>query len=57
MSDEEVYARVQPYLRRHVLYHTLHRLQQRLPLPRTQVRTLPRELAVERETVSAFDMR
>jgi GT2 family glycosyltransferase len=57
MSDEEVYARVQPYLRMHVLYHTLHRLQQRLPLPRTQVRTLPREPAVERETVSAFDMR
>jgi Glycosyl transferase family 2 len=56
MSDEEIWARVQPYLRRHVLHHTLHRLQERLPLPRTHVRTLPPDPVVARE-VSAFDMR
>jgi GT2 family glycosyltransferase len=57
MGDEEVYARVRPYLRRHVAHHTVHRLRERLPLPRSHVRTVPLETAVKRETVSPFDMR
>jgi Glycosyl transferase family 2 len=57
MGDEEVWARVQPYLRRHVLYHTAHRLQQRLPLPRTNVRAVPLDAAVRRDKVSPFDLR
>jgi glycosyltransferase involved in cell wall biosynthesis len=57
MGDEEVYVRVRPYLRRHVLHHTVHRLKERLPLPRSYVRTVPLEAAVKRETVSPFDMR
>jgi GT2 family glycosyltransferase len=57
MSDEEIFARVQPYLRRHVLYHTLHRLEARLPLPRSNVRTMSYEEAVEQPVVSSFDLR
>jgi hypothetical protein len=57
MGDEEVHVRVRPYLRRHVLHHTIHRLQARLPLPRSHVRTVPLRAAIERETVSPFDMR
>jgi GT2 family glycosyltransferase len=57
MGDEEVFARVQPYLRRHVLHHTIHRLRARLPLPRSDVRTVALEEAVEREAVSSFDLR
>jgi GT2 family glycosyltransferase len=57
MGDEEVFARVQPYLRRHVLYHTIHRLESRLPLPRSDVRTMSLEEAREREAVSPFDLR
>lgn len=57
MSDEEIVARTQPYLRRHVVYHTLHRLQARLPLPRSAVRTLLPEEEHEQKAVSAFDMR
>jgi glycosyltransferase involved in cell wall biosynthesis len=57
MSDEEIYARVQPYLRRHILYHTLYRLESRLPLPRSGVRTATLEEAREREAVSSFDLR
>jgi glycosyltransferase involved in cell wall biosynthesis len=57
LSDEEIYARVQPYLRRHVLYHTLYRLEVRLPLSRTHVRTLPREAALKQAEVSSFDLR
>ena len=57
MGDEEVYVRVRPYLRRHVVHHTVHRLRERLPLPRSHVRTIPLEAAVQREAVSPFDMR
>jgi len=57
MGDEEIYARVQPYLRRHVLYHTLHRLESRLPLPRSDVRTTTLEEARELEAISSFDRR
>jgi glycosyltransferase involved in cell wall biosynthesis len=57
LGDEEIHARVQPFLRRHVLYHTLHRLQARLPLPRSDVRTLPREAALKQAEVSSFDLR
>jgi hypothetical protein len=37
MSWEEATARMRPYLRRHVVHHTLHRVAARLPLPRTDV--------------------
>jgi glycosyltransferase involved in cell wall biosynthesis len=57
MGDEEVYARVRPYLRRHVVHHTMHRLRERLPQQRSHVRTLPLEAAVKREEISPFDMR
>lgn len=57
LSDEEIHARVQPYLRRHVLHHTLHRLEDRLPLPRVHVRTVPREVALKQAEVSSFDLR
>ncbi len=57
MSDEEIYARVQPYLRRHVLHHTLYRLQARLPLPRSDVRTTTLEEAHQLEAISSFDRR
>jgi GT2 family glycosyltransferase len=57
MGDEEIFARVQPYLRRHVVYHTMHRLESRLPLPRSTVRTMPLEEALEREAISSFDLR
>jgi len=57
LGDEEVWARVQPYMRRHVVYHTAHRLQERLPLPRTHVRAVPLDAAVKREKVSPFDLR
>jgi len=57
MSDEEIFARTQPYLRRHVVYHTLHRLQERLPLPRSAVRTQLPEEEREQEAVAAFDKR
>jgi len=57
MGDEEVYVRVRPYLRRHVVHHTIYRVQERLPLPRSHVRTIPLEAAVKRKTVSPFDMR
>jgi glycosyltransferase involved in cell wall biosynthesis len=57
LGDEEIWARVQPYMRRHVVYHTLHRLQERLPLPRSAVRSVPLDAAVQREKVSPFDLR
>jgi glycosyltransferase involved in cell wall biosynthesis len=57
MGDEEVYVRVRPYLRRHVVHHTAYRMKERLPLPRSHVRTIPLEAAVEREAISPFDMR
>jgi GT2 family glycosyltransferase len=57
MGDEEIHARVQPYLRRHVLHHTLYRLQARLPLPRSDVRTTTLEEARELEAISSFDRR
>jgi glycosyltransferase involved in cell wall biosynthesis len=57
MGDEEIHARVQRYLRRHLLYHTAYRLEARLPLPRSDVRTVSLEEAREREEVSAFDLR
>jgi GT2 family glycosyltransferase len=57
LGDEEIWARVQPYMRRHVAYHTVHRLQARLPLPRTPVRAVPLDAAVKREKVSPFDLR
>jgi hypothetical protein len=43
VSHDEAVARVAPYLRRHVLHHTLHRFKARLPLRRSPVRTLPLE--------------
>lgn len=57
MGDEEVQARVRPYLRRHVVHHTAHRLKERLPLPRSHVRTVPLQVAVKGEEVSPFDRR
>jgi GT2 family glycosyltransferase len=57
MSDEEIHARVQPYLRRHVLHHTIHRLESRLPLPRSDVRTRTLEEARELEATPSFDKR
>jgi GT2 family glycosyltransferase len=57
MSDEEIQARVRPYLRRHVLHHTLYRVQARLPLPRCDVRTTTLEEARELEAISSFDRR
>lgn len=57
MGDEEVHARVRPFLRRHVPYHIIYRLCERLPLPRSHIRTLPLEAAVQREAISPFDMR
>jgi hypothetical protein len=41
MTLDEAFARAQPYLRRHVLYHTALRARERLPLPRSHVRTVP----------------
>jgi glycosyltransferase involved in cell wall biosynthesis len=35
---EEAYARLQPFLRRHIAYHTAYRAWARLPLPREEVR-------------------
>lgn len=57
MGDEEVHARVRPFLRRHVVYHTAYRMCERLPFPRSHIRTLPLEVAVQREAISPFDMR
>jgi len=57
MGDEEIHARVKPYLRRHVVHHTAHRLRQRLPQSRSDVRTSTLEEAREREAVSSFDLR
>jgi GT2 family glycosyltransferase len=57
MGDEEIHARLQPYLRRHVLHHTLHRLKSRLPLPRSDVRSMSLEEARAQQAVSAFDRR
>ena len=57
MGDEEIHARVKPYLRRHVVHHTAYRLRGRLPQQLSHVRTIPLETAVEREEISAFDMR
>jgi GT2 family glycosyltransferase len=41
MTLDEAHARARPYLRRHVLHHTFARALERLPLPRSRVRTLP----------------
>jgi Glycosyl transferase family 2 len=41
MTGDEAYARLRPFLRRHLLHHTAVRALARLPLPRTTVRTLP----------------
>jgi GT2 family glycosyltransferase len=57
MSEDEAFARTRPYLRRHVLHHTLHSSLARLPLPRSEVRTIPLEAAIAETTVSAFDRR
>jgi glycosyltransferase involved in cell wall biosynthesis len=57
MGDEEIQARVKPYLRRHVVHHTLHRLRERLPRQRSHVRTIPLEAAIEQQEISPFDLR
>jgi GT2 family glycosyltransferase len=57
MGDEEIHVRVQPYLRRHVLHHTLHRLELRLPFPRSRVRTMSQEDALKDEEIAPFDRR
>ncbi len=57
MTEEEVFARTQSFLRRHVLHHTAHRLAARLPLPRIDVRTAPIEVAEEVAATPAFDRR
>lgn len=44
MTLDEAHARARPYLRRHVAYHSAVRALERLPLPRSRVRTLPVEL-------------
>lgn len=57
MTEEEVFARAQPFLRRHVAFHTLHGLLERLPLPRVDVRTVPLEVADATAATPAFDRR
>jgi glycosyltransferase involved in cell wall biosynthesis len=41
VRQEEVLIRQQPYMRRHVIAHTRHRLADRIPKSRVRVRTLP----------------
>jgi GT2 family glycosyltransferase len=48
MTGDEAYARLRPFLRRHVVHHTLTRAAARLPVPRRPVRTLPPKADVER---------
>jgi GT2 family glycosyltransferase len=55
ITEEEVFARTQGYLRRHVIHHTAHRLLERLPLARVPVRTLPVEDAAVAAAVAPFD--
>jgi len=43
MSGDEAYARLRPFMRRHVLHHTLARAAARVPRPRIEVRTVPPE--------------
>lgn len=57
MTEDEVFARTRPFMRRHMLHHTIHRLGARLPLPRMTVRTMPSEMAGEAASVPAFDRR
>jgi hypothetical protein len=57
MTDDEALLRAKPYMRRHVLHHTAHRLAERLPLPRADVRTVPLLAGIEELTVSPFDRR
>ena len=57
MSEEEADVQVQPFLRRHVGYHTAYALAERLPLPRREVRTVPLLDAMKALDVSAFDRR
>jgi GT2 family glycosyltransferase len=57
ITEEQALVRARPYMRRHVLYHTAHRLAARLPLPRVEVQALPLARSLERELVSPFDRR
>ncbi len=57
MTDDEALLRAKPYMRRHVLHHTAHRLAERLPLPREDVRTVPLMDGIEALAVSPFDRR
>jgi hypothetical protein len=57
MTEEEALARTSAYLRRHVVHHTAHRLLERLPLARVQVRTLPVEDVADASAVAPFDQR
>ncbi len=57
MTEEEALARTSAYLRRHVVHHTAHRLLERLPLARVQVRTLPAEDVADASAVAPFDRR
>jgi glycosyltransferase involved in cell wall biosynthesis len=41
MTGDEAYARSRPFLRRHLLHHTIARAAARLPRARSEVRTLP----------------
>jgi glycosyltransferase involved in cell wall biosynthesis len=41
MTGDEAYARTRPFLRRHLLHHTVARAAARLPRARSEVRTLP----------------
>ncbi|HEX5223652.1 MAG TPA: hypothetical protein VFW29_00855, partial [Solirubrobacteraceae bacterium] len=44
IAHAEALARARPYMRRHIVYHLLYRLRERLPMPRERVR-LPGEPA------------
>ena len=44
VSDREVFERLKPYLLRHMLAHTRQRIVDRLPIRRSDVRTVPQKL-------------
>jgi hypothetical protein len=41
MTGDEAFARLRPFLLRHVIHHTVARAAARLPRRRIEVRTLP----------------
>lgn len=57
MSNEEASVRSRRYLRRHVVHHSAHRLLERLPFARINVRTRSLEEIGEMPAISPFDQR